>query len=253
MPQIDVNGATLDYVDTGSDDRPVLVLLHGWLGTWDHEFGPEIAWLRAHFRVLAPTLRGYGRSLPQPRRFSRDFYERDAADVAAWLDALDVTQAHIAGYSDGGEIAILLPILRPELVRSAAAWGATGFYGPELRSVVQRMWPPSWLDDETRALHAPQPLEPAILSWINAMKQIIDSGGDVSLGRADTIQCPVLLMLGRDDPLNPVARGRDLAGRIPRGKLVLFDGGHDVHRQQPEAFRRTLWDHLRLVEPRIGR
>ncbi|NLF75626.1 MAG: alpha/beta hydrolase, partial [Chloroflexi bacterium] len=37
MPRIDVNGATIDYGDTGGD-KPVIVLIHGWLGTWDHEF-----------------------------------------------------------------------------------------------------------------------------------------------------------------------------------------------------------------------
>ena len=62
MPILEANGAAIDYGDTGGSDRPVVVLIHGWLGTWDDEFGPEIEWLRPHYRVLAPTRRGYGRS-----------------------------------------------------------------------------------------------------------------------------------------------------------------------------------------------
>jgi valacyclovir hydrolase len=247
MPRMDVNGATIDYGDTGGDDKPVIVLIHGWLGTWDHEFGPEIAWLRPHFRVLAPTRRGYGRSGPKPRTYPRDFYRRDAEDIAAWLDVLGVRRAHIAGYSDGGEVAILLPILRPDLVASVAAWGAVGFFPPELRPRVMRNYPPTWVDDATRALHGAEYIDRMVLGWVNAMKQIIDSGGDVSLNDAHRIACPFLLMLGREDDLNPEHLGRRLAERVPGGRLVMFDGGHPVHRVQTDAFRRILWDHLQAA------
>lgn len=252
MPAIHVNGATIDYGDTGDADKPAVVLIHGWLGTWDHEFGPEIAWLRPHFRVLAPTRRGYGRSGPKPRRYTRDFYRRDAEDLAAWLDALGISRAHIVGYSDGGEAAILLAILRPDLVQSLAAWGAVGYFPPELRARVQQNWPATWVDAETRALHGEQYIEAMVLGWVNAMKQIIDSGGNVSLEQADRITCPFLLMLGRHDTLNPEALGRELVARTAQGRLIMFDCGHPVHREQTAAFRQVLWDHLQAAEPRMG-
>jgi valacyclovir hydrolase len=250
MPVIEANGAVIDYGDTGGDGKPVVVLIHGWLGTWDDEFGPEIEWLRPHYRVLALTRRGYGRSGPKPRTYSRDFYRRDAEDVAAWLDALGVKRAHIVGYSDGGEVAILLPIIRPDLVQSVAAWGAVGYFPPELRERVQRNYPATWVDDKTRALHGPQYIDGMVLSWVNAMKQIIDSGGNVSLAEAHTITCPLLLMLGRGDTLNPEYLGRRLVERVPHGRLLMFDCGHPVHREQTEAFRQAVWAHLQAAESR---
>jgi len=248
MPTLEINGATLDYGDTGGEDKPVIVLLHGWLGTWDDEFGPEIEWLRPYYRVLAPTRRGYGRSAPKPRTYPPNFYHRDAQDIIAWINALTIPHAHIAGYSDGGEVAILLPILRPDLVRSVAAWGASGYYPPDLRVYAQRLWPPTWVDEHTRALHGPEHIDRMVLGWINAIKQIIDSGGNISLNEAHKITCPLLLMLGRADPLNPEYWGRQLVERAPQGRLVMFDGGHAVHREQPEAFRKTLWEHLEAAE-----
>ncbi len=248
MPVIDVNGATIDYGDSGENGKPVVVLIHGWLGAWDHEFGPEIEWLRPHYRVLAPTRRGYGRSGPKPRTYTRDFYRRDAEDMVAWLEALGVKQAHIVGYSDGGEVAILMPILRPDLVKSLAAWGAVGSFTPDQRERVQRNWPPTWVDEKTRALNGPQYIDQMVLGWVNAMKQIIDSGGNVSLAEADQIACPFLLMLGREDTLNPEYLGRKLVERTANGRLVMFDCGHPVHRQQTDAFRRLLWDHLQAAE-----
>ncbi len=248
MPVIDVNGATIDYGDSGENGKPVVVLIHGWLGAWDHEFGPEIEWLRPHYRVLAPTRRGYGRSGPKPRTYTRDFYRRDAEDMVAWLEALGVKQAHIVGYSDGGEVAILMPILRRALVKSVAAWGAVGSFTPDQRERVQRNWPPTWVDEKTRALNGPQYIDQMVLGWVNAMKQIIDSGGNVSLAEADQIACPFLLMLGREDTLNPEYLGRKLVERTANGRLVMFDCGHPVHRQQTDAFRRLLWDHLQAAE-----
>lgn len=255
MPMLSVNGATLDYTDTGSPAgdtsarRPV-VLIHGWLGTWESEFGPELAWLSPHYRVLALTRRGYGQSGPKPRTYPRDFYQRDADDVAAWLDALGVADAHIVGYSDGGEVALLLAIARPDLARSVAVWGAVGYFGPEVRARAQRNYPPTWVSDEIRALHGSEHIEHMVLGWVTAMKQIIDGGGDVSLGAADRITCPLLLMLGRGDTLNPVHVGEQYVARTPRGKLAVFECGHPVHREQPDAFRAALWDHLQAAENR---
>ncbi len=245
MPQIAANGATIDYADTGGD-RPPLVLIHGWLGTWE-SLAPEIEWLRGDYRVLAPTRRGYGRSGPKPRDYPRDFYRRDAEDLAAWLDALGISGAHIVGYSDGGEVALLIPILRPDLARSVAVWGAVGHFTPDLRPRVQRNYPAAWVDEGTRALHGPEHIDAMVLGWVTAVKQIIDSGGDVSFGMADRIACPLLLMLGRDDTLNPVALGREFVDRTPHGRLVVFDCGHAIHREQPGAFRATLGEFLRTA------
>jgi pimeloyl-ACP methyl ester carboxylesterase len=55
-------------------------------------------------------------------------------------------------------------------------------------------------------------------------------------------------MLGRDDTLNPEHLGRMLVERTANGRLVMFDCGHPVHREQTDAFRRLLWDHLRAAE-----
>ncbi|NLE52792.1 MAG: alpha/beta hydrolase [Chloroflexi bacterium] len=247
MPVIGANGATIDYADTGGEGAP-LVLIHGWLGSWD-DLLPEFDWLRAGgYRVLAPSRRGYARSGPKPRDYPRDFYRRDAEDLAAWLDALDVRGAHIVGYSDGGEVALLLPIIRPDLVRSVVTWGAVGHFTPDLRVFVHRKYPPTWVDDHTRALHGPEHINRMVLGWVTAMKQIIDSGGDVSYGAADQIACPLLLMLGRSDTLNPIVLGQAFVERAPHARLALFDCGHAIHRELPDAFRTTVSEFLRAVE-----
>jgi pimeloyl-ACP methyl ester carboxylesterase len=65
-------GAQLHYEDTGSDKAPLLVI-HGWLGTAALHFPRVTAWLEDRYRVIGPSLRGYGLSTPKPRRVPVDF------------------------------------------------------------------------------------------------------------------------------------------------------------------------------------
>src|SRR5207302_2054190 len=87
------------------------------------EIHPELA---KDYRVIAVALPGSGRSTPIPRAYTKGFYEDDAQTMANLLDVRGIRSALIAGFSDGGEVALLLAVRRPELVRAVVAWGASG-------------------------------------------------------------------------------------------------------------------------------
>jgi pimeloyl-ACP methyl ester carboxylesterase len=76
--------------------------------------------------------------------------------------------------------------------------------------------------------------------WVAAFCAIIEHhGGDVSLSRAHSIQCPVLILLGDVDRLNPVESGQRFISRLPAGlgTLQVFAGvGHFVHSERPIEF-----------------
>lgn len=239
-------GARLHYEDVGSG-TPVIVV-HGMLGTARTNLGRVIDWLSAGYRVIGPTLRGYGESTPKPRDFPPDFYRRDALDLLAFLDALDLPPAHILGYSDGGEVALIAAGLKPERFRSVSTIGAVGYFGPEMRPGVQRMYPVDWVTDEEKALHSMDDPVPIMMQWIRSAKMLIDSGGDASVSLAPNITCPVLLMLGDQDRLNPPSCARVFLARVPDGRLEMFDCGHPVHDQQWDAFCRVFGDFLRAAD-----
>ncbi len=254
MPYVDLaTGARLEYVDTAPADsaRPVVIAVHGLLGTARRHLGRVIDWLAADYRVLGPSMRGYGGSRPKPRDFPPDFYRRDADDLLAFMDALGITQAHLMGYSDGGEIALLAAGLAPQRFRSVVAWGAVGYFGPRLREVVtapgyrERLAP----TPTQMTLHGIPDRDAFAQGWIDAVLHLIDvQGGDVSLSTADRIAAPLLMMLGREDRLNPAEYAERYLERAGHGRLILFDCGHPIHDQQPEEFRQVVDYFLAHVE-----
>ena len=248
MPFVDLaTGARFHYEDVGQG-VPV-VALHGRFGTARVDLGGVLDWLSAEgYRVYGPSLRGYGESTPKPRDFPLDFYHRDARDVLAFMDALKLDQVHLIGYSDGGETALVAAGLAPERFKSVSVWGAIGYFGEIIRPVVQANYPATWMDEETKQLHGITDPNPMVLQWVQALKFIIDSGGDLSIGLAPQITAPVLLMLGEQDRLNPQTYGQNFVDRTPRGQLVMFNTGHGVHEQDWEGFKRVVGEFLKKSE-----
>lgn len=246
MPFVEIEtGARLHYEDVGQGEP--LIALHGMLGTAHEHLSRVIEHLSADYHVLGPTLRGYGESTPKPRDFPVDFYHRDARDVLAFMDALGVEQAHILGYSDGGETALCAAGLAPERFKSVIAWGAVGYFGPAMRPFAQRLYPATWMTAEEKALHSIANPDAFALAWIHAVKTMIDSGGDVSLSLAHKIDAPLLLMLGERDSLNPQEYGQNYVDRTSNGRLVMFQTAHPIHDEDWEGFKRTVSEFLQTV------
>jgi len=244
MPFSDIStGARLHYEDVGQGEP--LILLHGLLGTAKRDLAQVMDWLSHNYHVYGPSLRGYGESTPKPRDFPLDFYHRDAKDVLAFMDALGIQSAHILGYSDGGETALVATGLQPERFKSVAVIGAVGNFTPAIRPRVQSMFPATWITEEDKQFHDFPDADAFILQWINAMKHIIDTGGDISLSLAPNITCPVLIMLGDKDTLNPAEYAHKFLERTPNGRLEMFQCGHPVHQELWDEFQRIYGDFLR--------
>ncbi len=243
-------GATLFYETYGDPSARPLVLIHGWLGTGEENFPDLIPVLAQTYHVFTPTRRGYGESLPKPRDYPFDFYHRDARDMLAFMDALNIEKAHFVGYSDGGETVLVMAGLSPERCYSTVAWGAVGYYGPAMLDVIKNTYPPTWLDQETKDLNH---LDDAsanqlVLGWVNAVRHMINNGGDVSLSLAKNISAPLLLLLGDQDRLNPEVYGQNLVNQTAHGQLVMFPCGHSIHREKREEFTAVVTAFLTQVD-----
>lgn len=111
LTRIATNGIHANVATAGTG--PAVVLLHGFPHTWQlwrEIIGP----LSAHYRVIAPDLRGFGASTRAP-----DGYDAGtlAADIDGILDALAEPTAAVVGIDAGAPAAFLLALTRPGRVR----------------------------------------------------------------------------------------------------------------------------------------
>lgn len=248
MPLVELStGATLHYEDMkpDSDDTPV-ILIHGLLGTARGHLGHVMDWLDGEgFHVIGLTLRGYGQSLPKPRDFPDNFYHRDADDVLAFMDALKIEKAHFIGYSDGGEVVLILAGSQPQRVASAIAIGAVGNFGAELRPVFQRTYPGDWITEAEKQEHGFTDSAGFTRGWVRSTTRMIDAGGDISLSNAPNVTCPLIIMLGKTDTLNPESYAQRFVEKVKLGRVEMFDCGHPVHDEQTDRFYAITLKHLR--------
>jgi len=127
---------TLEYATSGRRDAPPVLLLHGNGPNW-RQFTPQLDSLADRWWVIAPSLRGHGRSSLPPDPTSGDLtVERLAADVLALLDHLDVDRAHLVGNSLGGLVGLELTGTHPERLATLTTFGTTA----ELTSSPALVW-----------------------------------------------------------------------------------------------------------------
>jgi pimeloyl-ACP methyl ester carboxylesterase len=119
VKQVDADVLSIGYVEVGPADGPVVILLHGW--PYDIHSFVDVAPLLAQsgYRVLVPHVRGYGTT----RFLSADTLRNGqpsavALDTVAFMDALGIRKATLAGFDWGARSANIVAALFPERCRA---------------------------------------------------------------------------------------------------------------------------------------
>lgn len=110
----------LCVTDHGPADGIPVLMLHGWPDSarlWRNQI-PGL--VDGGYRVLAPDLRGFGRSA-QPGEVEAYHLRCLAADVAAILDDAHLARAHVVGHDFGSALAWYVAITMPDRVQSLTA------------------------------------------------------------------------------------------------------------------------------------
>jgi pimeloyl-ACP methyl ester carboxylesterase len=129
---IEVNGATLYYEERGTG-TPV-VLIHGGLMS-SAMWGSVLPELGDGFRLITPDSRAHGRSTNPSGMLS---YAQLADDLAALIDELGLNRPVVAGYSDGGQVALELSAGHPHAAGALIIGGAyPDFAGSGLRESMK--------------------------------------------------------------------------------------------------------------------
>ena len=257
---------TLEYAEQGESAGVPVLLLPGALDSW-RSFELVLPHLPESIHAFAATPRGHGdSSKPESGYRVRHF----AADVAAFMDDLDLEAAVVAGHSFGSVVAQRFAVDHPERTLAlllVEAHYATGehpvdreFYESTTSKLADPIDPNLVGEFQETAHHRPLP-EPFSETVVReAMKiparvwkrlwegfLVDDLSDDVH-----QISAPTLLICGDEDPEGHTPRSEQdaLMAAISGSRLVVYEGvGHSPHWEVPVRFASDL---VRFVEATVA-
>lgn len=253
LREVDVADHLWSVLESGEKDKPLVVLVHGFVGSKENWL-PLMRELGSRHRVVAPDLPGWGDSERQ-----RDADYGPVAQMerlAAFLRSLPEKPALLVGHSMGGQIVGLLAARHPDLVERVGLMSSAGVtfqenafanavlagenpYQVTTRAELKRFLgivfvdPPfvPWPANEAmvRRRRADVRFEQEVLEQIGRGPDALALEGE--LGR---IRAPVLLLWCRDDKVIDVSATETFRKGLRDSTTVLLSGcGHMPLMAQP--------------------
>jgi pimeloyl-ACP methyl ester carboxylesterase len=276
MPELrlrggEVDGLALNYLVEGRG--PAVVLVHG-LGGFAESWRHNVPSLAARATVYAVDLPGFGRSGKPPAHYSLAFFARA---LHAFLDAVGVSHASLVGHSLGAAVVVTYALTRPARVERLALLSgcAPGFSwrpgwrarlmaipglgealslcgcAPLYRAAIARCFHTVPADEVAFLVgweYALRTSAPARAAWLATVRSL---STDFVERRADyrraiaTLDLPVLLVHGREDPAIPAAHCAEMAESFSRASVRWLDRcGHFPHIEHAQAVNGWLADFL---------
>ena len=253
MSFIEANGINIYYTEQGAGQA--VVLLHAATATgqmWERTASA----LGRKFRVIVPDLRAHGRTENPSGEFSYRLLADDAAGLCA---ALGLERPFIAGWSDGGQVALEMGMRYSASVQGLVIGGAwytfseaylngirgLGFVGPGIVDVAETKRNVPQLVELWREWH---PREGQPHYWESLLRQISEAWMtplDYTLEDYAAISTPALIVIGDRDPMIPVEEALSLHRFIRGSELLVAPGGnHSLPLLRPDLFSSLVLDFL---------
>jgi len=254
------NGIGVHYELHGPEGAPWLVLSHSLacsVRMWDE----QIAAFSDRYRILACDTRGHGASDAPSGAYTLELL---ADDLQGLLEQVGVARPHFCGLSMGGMIGQTFALKYPGILASLTLADTTSRIPAEAGPVwqerirvaeTQGMLPlveptlDRWFTEPHRKAH------PETMQRIGKLIASTPVAGYVGCchaipkinltARLKEIRCPILIVVGEDDPGTPVAMSREMHERAPGSKLVVIPkAAHLSNIEQSGSFNRALGEFL---------
>lgn len=221
-----------------------LLLIHG-IGSAGSVFAPIIPALAAHFHLIVPDLRGFGRSclLGNPKSVLEM-----AADLPALFDVLGIRRCHVLGFGHGGLVAQQLAAYAPQRIHRMALVATPAYPSRSLRQSVAMAFLPSL----QRLLGTK--LAERLTGGLNAASATPEVGNAAAarlLLKFDSrplqakIETPTLIIHGDQDNFIRPHHASMLATNMPNCRLQMINGAeHRLLQTHSETVSNLLVDWL---------
>lgn len=265
--EVQVAGHRWSVLEAGDPDKPLLVLVHGFVGSKENWL-PVMRELGKSYRLVAPDLPGWGDSERQP---GADYGPvAQMRRLAEFLGTLPGKPALLVGHSMGGQIVGLLAARQPQLVERIALMSSAGVtfeenafanavlagenpYQVTTRGELKRFLGIVFTDPP----FVPWPANEALVRRRRAdaafEQQVLDQIGrgpdalvlETELAR---IQAPTLLLWCRDDKVIDVSAAETFRRGLRDSTTVILSGcGHMPLMAQPRQVSEALSQFLGSV------
>jgi pimeloyl-ACP methyl ester carboxylesterase len=241
---LDIAGHPTWVDDRGSGDETI-VLLHGGMSNGDELMDAIGAALLERYRVVAFDRRGHGRTADTDEPLHYDDMATETIEVLA-----DVVggPAHLVGWSDGGIVALLVAMRRPDLVGRLVPIGANFHYDgvlsldfPPDSPVAQQMFQ----DYVDRSPDGPEHFGVLFEKFL----AMATTEPTLTVDDLATIAAPALVLVG-DDDLIRFDHTWALYDALPQGQLAVVPGAsHGVPAERPADVARLVLDFLAADVP----
>lgn len=264
MPKIRANNITINYDQQGTGEPLILI---PYLAA-DHAcYAFQVAEYAKHFTCISLDLRGTGETESPDGAYST---ETLADDVAAFMHAMGIAEAHISGLSLGATIGMWLAAKYPDRVSSLSlhsSWPKTDAFikaliqslqltaravGSVSETVILALFPwcftpelyaakPGYIDSIAAFVRSrPAQSVPSFMQQSNA---VISHDAEAQLNR---IQAPTLITFGRHDMATSTRFAAPLQAAIRRSELLIFEGcAHAPLYEKVEEFNQKTLEFLR--------
>lgn len=216
--------------------KPVVVLLHGGMSSSASMLSSIGPGLSKDFRLGAFDRRGHGRTADTPEAFS---YGAMADETVAYLELLG-RRAHLVGHSDGANIALLVALRRPDLVKRVVVVGGNYHYDGLMHFPLLEPDTPDFDEwAQKYAATAPEGIAHAreVLDKTNLMFR---TGPTMTTDDLAAISVPVLVLAG-DDDVATLEHTATMYESLRQAQLAIVPGAsHAVVKERPKECVRII-------------
>ena len=218
------------YIEKGQGEP--LILLHGNGENVDY-FAGQIDVFARDYHVYALDTRGHGKT---PRGDAPFSIRQFADDLLGFMDAHDIDKAHILGFSDGGNIAMIFAMKYPERVDKLILDGAN-LDAKGVKRSVQIPIEIGWRFAKCFAGKSDEARRNA------EMLGLMVNDPNVRPEELSAIRAETLVIAGTKDMIKD-EHTRLIARSIKDSRLVILKGNHFIANKCPDAFNRAVLDFL---------
>lgn len=219
------------FIEKGHGEA--LILLHGNGENCDY-FQGQIDEFSHYYHIYAIDTRGHGKT---PRGDAPFTIRQFADDLLGFMDAHKIKKAHLLGFSDGGNIAMIFALKYSDRVGRLILNGAN----LNAKGVKRSVQIPIEIGYRIAYLFAGISKK----ARQNAeMLGLMVNDPNVSPEELTGIRSKTLVIAGTNDMIKD-NHTRLIARSIPGSRLVIIKGNHFIANQCPQEFNRVVLDFLK--------